>query len=173
MKKIFELIRALVIIVFSIFLVINAQDLSNTISVIIGIIIAVSSVGELLTYIKIKDKALIINGIIGIIVGLIIAFNETLLKNVFSFVMGIFIILDCIKRWKECNIYVTEKNNKVLIYKVFLILGIILGLVCILGKFIIPDMIIRLIGIVLFIYGIIEFINFFIIGTENDIENIA
>ena len=173
MKKIFELIRAIVIIVFSIFLVINAQDLSNTISVIIGIIIAVSSVGELLTYIKIKDKALIINGIIGIIVGLIIAFNETLLKNVFSFVMGIFIILDCIKRWNECNIYVTEKNNKVLIYKVFLILGIILGLVCILGKFIIPDMIIRLIGIVLFIYGIIELINFFIIGTENDIENIA
>jgi uncharacterized membrane protein HdeD (DUF308 family) len=39
-------------------------------------------------------------------------------------------------------------------------IGVFIGLMCIVGKFLLPDMIIKYVGILLIVYGIINIINF-------------
>ena len=74
---------------------------------------------------------------------------------------------------KKYNLYLLCSGIvSIIMFVSLLIIDIIFGILCILGNIIIPDLIVMFIGLLLFTYGIVETINFFIVGKEHDIENI-
>ena len=169
MSKVFELLKAILFIVLGILIVIDASHLTNFIAIVIGVVIIIFSVLQILSGLTISFR-MVINGIIGVIVGVLIVTNATLVKDLFSIILGVIITLTCLN-----NLFLVDKSipkREAIIYRIILIIDIIFGILCIVGSIVIPDLVILFIGILLFIYGVIETINFFIAGKENDIENI-
>ncbi len=172
MKKIWEILGALCICVFGIYLVMCADNLTDLISLIIGVIMVVSGIGEIINYFSGRHLSSVANGIFEVVLGIIICLHLSFLKDLFTILIGIVLICSNIMRLYIYISYEKETSKKVTGYKVLSIVGIIFGILCVALHFIIPDMILRIIGVLLFIYGIIEVINVFIEGKDNDIENI-
>ena len=169
MSKVFELLKAILFIVLGILIVIDASHLTNFIAIVIGVVIIIFSVLQILSGLTISFRT-VINGIIGVIVGVLIVTNATFVKDLFSIIIGVIITLTCLN-----NLFLVDNSipkREAIIYRIILIIDIIFGILCIVGSIVIPDLVILFIGILLFIYGVIETINFFIAGKENDIENI-
>ena len=169
MSKVFELLKAILFIVLGILIVIDASHLTNFIAIVIGVVIIIFSVLQILSGLNISFRT-VINGIIGVIVGVLIVTNATFVKDLFSIIIGVIITLTCLN-----NLFLVDNSipkREAIIYRIILIIDIIFGILCIVGSIVIPDLVILFIGILLFIYGVIETINFFIAGKENDIENI-
>ena len=57
-------------------------------------------------------------------------------------------------------------NTKMTSSIVLSIIGIIIGIMCIVGKFLVPDIIVTYIGVMLILYSVISIINIIIIGRK-------
>lgn len=170
MSKVFELLKAILFIILGILIVVDASHLTNFMAVVLGIIIIIFSALQIVTGI-IENIKLVINGVVGIIIGALIITNAAFIKDLFSIILGVVITLTCINNLLFVNKNIDKKEAT--IYRVILIIDIIFGILCIVGNIVIPDLVVVFVGLLLFTYGVVELINFFIAGKENDIENIA
>lgn len=169
MSKVFELLKAILFIILGILIVVDASHLTNFIAIVLGIIIIIFSALQIVSGIT-ENFRFIINGIVGIILGALIITNASFIKDLFSIILGVVITLTCLN-----NLFLVDKSidkKEAIMYRIILIIDIIFGILCIVGNIIIPDLVVVFVGLLLFTYGVVEMINFFIAGKENDIENI-
>lgn len=169
MSKVFELLKAILFIILGILIVVDASHLTNFIAIVLGIIIIIFSALQIVSGIT-ENLRFIINGIVGIILGALIITNASFIKDLFSIILGVVITLTCLN-----NLFFVDKSidkKEAIMYRIILIIDIIFGILCIVGNIIIPDLVVVFVGLLLFTYGVVEMINFFIAGKENDIENI-
>ena len=157
-EKITDIIMAILVILFGLFLVIWADEVTNAMSIVIGILIILYGIRKIYEYFTFKvDTGNIIIGIISIVFGLFLTINLSFIKELISFIIGIYILLISINSLITIlKLNSAAKYNKSIILTV---IGIIIGFLCIIGKFIIPDLFLRFTGIMIIGFGIINILN--------------
>lgn len=161
-----EVIVSLILALFGVFLIIWADEVTNIFSICAGIVIILYGIVKIVNYFQKKDDILdLILGIIVIVLGGVLVFNASLLKEIISFVIGLYIVITC----GASLISAIKKQNKSSI--ILSSIGVFIGIMCILGKFIVPDIFLKLIGWLLVGYGGISIVNAVLLNTEKTSES--
>ena len=149
-----------VLLALGIALVIWADKVTSLISIIIGATFLALAAYNLIAYLRVENRdakefpKLVTAIALGIAGGFLIIQNG-LIKEVISIVVGIFLLVESIFRLQDA--LESKKSNPN--YKNPLILsvvGIVLGMLCIFGKVIIPDLMLQVFGIILIIFSIVD-----------------
>ena len=163
-KKISDVVLAICLLVFGIFLIIWAERITKIVSIMLGIVGILYAIMMFVNYFKKNDKTFgntlnFIYGIFILVIGCILVFRVNFLKELISFIVGIYIVLSSTLKLHE--ILVLQKKDNVKLKKPLIItlVLIFLGLLCILGKFLIPDLIVRVMGGILVVYSIMMIVN--------------
>ena len=147
-----------------------ADKVTNLVSILIGIVFIIYGLYMIIYYFRINNKNGIDNfklvyGIIAMVFGGILVIKTSFLKELISFVIGIYIVLASIFKMQEA-IDLKDKYpgySKPLIVS---IIGLIIGLLCTIGKFIIPDIINMIIGLMLMVYSVLDIISLVMISVN-------
>lgn len=173
MKKGFlsEALMLLCVLILGVCLTIWADKVTSLVSILLGCLALVYGISAMVSYFKNEDKIIydrmqFIFGIIVLFVGLVLIFKVNFLKELVSFVIGMYIFVSSLLRLQECMIITKNSNIKMMPAIILSIVGILIGLLCIIGKFLVPDMIVTYIGIMLIIYSIVDFIELIIIRRK-------
>jgi len=163
-KKISNVILVMCILILGILLIIWADKITNIFSILLGILAIIYGIITFINYFKTKDKTFgnmlsFIYGIIILVMGFILVFRVDFLKELISFVVGIYIVLSSLFKLHEILVLQKDSNIKLTSSIVITIILVFLGILCICGKFLIPDIIIRFIGIILVIYSVMFILN--------------
>ncbi len=163
-KKVSEIVLAICLLVFGMFLIIWAERITKIVSIMLGIVGILYAIMLFVNYFKKNDKTFgntlnFIYGIFILVIGCILIFRVNFLKELISFIVGIYIVLSSTMKLHE--ILTLQKKDNVNMKKPLIItlVLIFLGLLCILGKFLIPDLMVRVMGVILVIYSIMMIVN--------------
>lgn len=147
-----------------------AQEITNLVSIVVGVVLILYGLWMTIYYFRDKDKNAISNfklvyGIGALVFGIILVTKTSFLKELISFVIGIYIVLASIFKMQEAlslkDIYIGYKKPLILS-----IIGLVIGILCIVGKFIVPDVVNMIIGLVLMIYSILDIISTIMINLQ-------
>lgn len=159
------------VLLVGICLILWAEKVTNFVSISLGCLICLYGIITIVSYFKVKDKLFndtlhFIYGIFILVIGSVLIFRVDFLKELISFIVGIYIVLASII--KLYDVIITRKNNSVKLTGslVLSIIGLLIGLLCIAGKFLIPDIILKFIGYMLVVYSLIDTSNLIIIGKN-------
>lgn len=157
--KINEIIISIFIFIIGLCIFIWADKVTNTFSLIIGAVLIAYSLLSGITYFKNKETNTmsILATVVLFVMGLILIIRPSIISEIISFIVGIYILLSSLS-----NLNITLNNKQSKKYHLNLVLsivGIFLGILCILGKILIPDLILRYLGLMLMIYSIIDIIG--------------
>ena len=149
----------------------TADKVTNIVSIFLGILAILYSIIVFVNYFRnnsklMNDRLSFIYGIIILVIGFVLIFRVDFLKELISFVIGIYVILTSILKLHESIVLSKNSNTKMTSAIVLAIIGIFLGILCIVGKLLFPDIIIKYIGIMLILYSIISIVNTVIIGRK-------
>lgn len=152
----------IILLVFGVCLLIWADKVTNFISITIGIIFILYGVYNFIDYIraaaKEKRSSSIIVGIGLVIAGAFLCTQTGFIKEAISFIIGIFIILISLVRLSDAMRLRTFSNA----YRwpmMLSIIGIIAGVLCIIGKIMISDIFIQILGVMLIIFAVSNIAN--------------
>ena len=166
MKKniISEIAMLICLLLLGVSLVIWADKVTNIASIILGIIAILYGVIIFVNYIRNQDKLMndrltFIYGIVLMVIGFVLVFKVGLLKELISFIIGLYIIFSSI-------IKLSENTGKIKGVTILAIIGILVGILCIAGKFLIPDIIVTYIGIMLIIYSIVGIVQLILLNKK-------
>ncbi len=149
-----------VLLALGIALVIWADKVTSLISIIIGATFLALAAYNLIAYLRVENRdakefpKLVTAIALGIAGGFLIIQNG-LIKEVISIVVGIFLLVESIFRLQDA--LESKKSNPN--YKnplILSVIGIALGMLCIFGKVIIPDLMLQVFGIILIIFSIVD-----------------
>ena len=149
-----------VLLALGIALVIWADKVTSLISIIIGATFLVLAAYNLIAYLRVENRDMkempkLVSAIaLGIAGGFLIIQNG-LIKEVISIVVGIFLLIESIFRLQDA--LESKKSNPN--YKnplILSIVGIVLGMLCVFGKIIIPDLMLQVFGIILIVFSIVD-----------------
>ena len=159
------------ILVLGICLIIWADKVTSLVSILLGSIIVLYGIISIISYFKVKDKVFndtlhFVYGIFILVIGSVLIFRVDFLKELISFIIGIYIVLASIIKLYEYIIVRKNNNIKLTSSLVLSIIGLILGILCIVGKFLVPDIIVIVIGYILVIYSLVDTSNIVILGKN-------
>ena len=166
-----ELIMYACILILGICLVLWADKVTSMVSTVLGIVAIGYSIFGFYNYFigrdkKIADDLQLVYAITMLVIGIVLILKGDFLKEVISFIIGIYILISSTIRLKE-TIQVGKSINKKLTTGIVLsIMGIFLGVMCILGKFLVPDIIVTYIGILLILYSVVSVVNLVIVRSK-------
>lgn len=168
-----SLISSIIFFILGAILFTSADSVIKTVSIIIGIILAVSSLAELIIYIlerkkedRIPKKVRLVYSIISLILAIIFIFFSNIVEQFIRFIVGAWILFTGIIRF----INVISMNTKSRKFIPLLIVSLLLmgvGIYTIVWG----DVILSTIGIIMMIYAAIEIIGY-IAYTKDTMEPI-
>ena len=163
-KKMSDIVLAICLLVFGIFLVIWADRITKMVSILLGIVGILYAVMMFINYFKVKDKTFgntlsFVYGIFILVIGFILIFRVNFLKELISFIVGIYIVLSSTLKLHEILSLQKKDNVKLNSSVIMTLVLILLGILCICGKSLVPDMIVRFIGVILVIYSVMFIVN--------------
>lgn len=97
--------------------------------------------------------------------GILLVSRAGFIKEAISFIIGIYIILTCSAQLLNIST-IRHKTGLVVGSYLWPTLGIIIGILCISGQFIIPNELVRLTGIALIVYAIVYLTGFAVFRKE-------
>ena len=163
-RKLSESLVSICMAIFGVCLVAWADNVTNIISMLLGIVVIVYGVTRIINYLHDKDNITdLIFGILVLVIGGVLVFRASFLKELISFIIGIYILISSASSF----VYVMKNNKENKNSIILSIIGIVIGLLCILGKFLIPDIMLQLVGILMIIYGVVNIVNIFLIDNNN------
>ena len=165
-EKIVDIFISLCLFIVGMSLLLWAEKVTNTVSQILGATMIIYGLYIAFNYYRSKDKksADVILAIILIVCGIILVVKPSIVTELISIVIGAYVILASIVRLRFV-LEVKENTNYKLGYGLS-ILGIILGILCIVGKLLIPNIVLQFVGIILIIYGITNIINIVMLPSK-------
>ena len=174
MKKniISSLLILIALFIFGLSLVIWAENVTNIVSIVFGCITIIYGLAILIDYIRkdiktLNDNLKLIFGIITIVLGGILVFKTDFLKELISFIIGIYVVLTSLLKLQETMNVQKSLGIKLTKNIIISVVEIIIGVLCIFGKFIVPDFFVKFIGIMLMIYSVLGIYNQIIISKNN------
>ena len=173
MKKEFltETLMLVCTLILGVCLTVWADKVTTLVSILLGSLAVLYGIAAFINYFGNQEKIMhdrmqFIFGIVVLVIGFVLIFKVDFLKELVSFIIGIYIVLSSVLKLKECLDIKRKLNVKITGALVLSILGIVIGVMCIIGKFIISDMIVKYIGIMLIIYSVISFIELVMIKRK-------
>ncbi len=165
-KKLKDIFLSLGLLVVGICLLLWAEKVTNTVSIILGIVAIIYSGTILVPALKNKkgDNSEIALAAVLFVAGLVLLIKPSIIGETISFVIGIFIIIMSASKLKANLDLKKSKNNN--LGMILSIIGFIIGLMCLLGKLIIPDLILKFIGVMLIIYSATNIIDTIILPSK-------
>ncbi len=157
--KINEILVSICLFILGLCIFIWADKVTNTISLFFGVILIIYSLFNGIIYFKNKENNVIniLSTVILLVIGIILISRPSIISEIISFVVGIYILLSSLSK---LNITLNNKqNNKYHLNLILSIVGILLGILCILGKILVPNLILRYLGLMLMIYSIIDIVG--------------
>ena len=164
--KFSKIVLSLGTLAIGIFVLLGADKVTTTAAMLFGICLVVYGlINGLTVYKKEPDNTgkLVCQILIGI-VGIVLIIKPNIISEIISFVIGIYIMFSSLVSLK---LVLDNKSSKK--YKMGLILsiaGIVIGFLCILGKLLIPNLILRFLGAALIVYSVIAIMNIIIIPSK-------
>ena len=168
-SRVSDVFVSVCIFVAGIFLLLWADKVTNMVSQILGTVSIIYGAYQLILYFKSQDKKVVslIYAIIFLVIGIILVARPTIVSEIISFIIGIYILLMSLK-----NIGLALESKDGPNYKLGVCLGIaelIIGVLCIVGKMLIPNIVLRFVGLLLVIYGIINIIDSVVVPRNKNI----
>ena len=153
-KTLGDIFFSIVIAILAGILIFKADEMINMATLILGITFIIYSIYNLFCDIKATKKSLISisKGIIILVLGILLVIHPSFINDFITLVIGIYILLVNISNLLHPN------NNKV-ITKIISIIGIIVGLLCVVGKFLPINFIFQLTGMFLLVSSIINIVE--------------
>ncbi len=155
------------IFVIGLCLLLWAEKVTNLVSQIFGTVLILYSIYQIILYVKsdIKKILILLYTILFLVIGIILVVRPTIVSEIISFVIGVYIILMSVKNIGLALEFKDSPN-----YKLGVCLGIaeiIIGILCVLGKMLIPNIVLRFIGLLLVIYGVINIIDAIVVPRKD------
>lgn len=158
------------LLILGITLLIWADKVVSGISVAIGALFILYAVYNFIAYLRSEksgsDIAKLIAGIAMLIAGIYLITQTNFIKEIISFVVGVFIIIESMIRLQDSlKLRKTHKD----IAKAPLILssiGLTCGVLCILGKILIPDIFLQILGVMLILFSFADISGFLTIRKK-------
>lgn len=150
----------IVLLALGIALVIWADKVTSLISIIIGATFLALAAYNLVAYLRVENRDVkevpkLITALALGIAGAFLIIQNGFIKEVISIIVGIFLLVESIFRLQDAleskKINPNYKNALILS-----VIGIALGMLCILGKIIIPDLLLQVFGIILIVFSIVD-----------------
>ena len=159
------------ILILGISLVVWADKVTNIVSVLLGVMAILYGIIVFVNYFRKQDKLfsdtmMFTYGIVLFVMGIILIFKVEFLKELISFVIGIYITLTSAMRLHETITVSRASNKKMTPALVLSIVGIVVGLLAITLKLIFPDLIVQYIGVLLIIYSVVNMVNVIMIRRK-------
>lgn len=152
----------LALLFFGFCLLIWADTVMNFVSITLGIIFILYGLYNFVDYNRSakvqQNSSSVITGILLIIAGLFLATQTSFIKESISFIVGLFILLISLARLREATLLRTHGIGGYL-PTLLSFIGIFAGALCIVGKIIISDVFIQLLGAMLIIFAISNIIS--------------
>lgn len=167
-NQISDILGSLFITIFGICLVAWADSITKLLSIAIGTVFVLFGAVRIINYYKNRELNNIFDlvfAIILLVIGGVLIFRASFLKEMISFIVGIYIILASINGFINALKVYNENhkmNKPMIMYGICLVIGVL----CALGKFILPDIILQFIGVLMTIYGIMSIISSLLVGNE-------
>lgn len=148
------------------------DEIISTLSMIVGIILAVSGIVEIIVYVVNKKKQIdylapVIRGIIFIGLSILFIFGANIINQVVRFVVGAWILFSGINRLIQ-TLAISKRSKKFLPLLLVSILLIAIGVYSI----VYGDVIISTIGIIMMVYSAIDIIGY-IFYTKDEVKQEA
>ena len=158
-KKIFApIIIDVLMLALGISLLIWAGTITNIISMTIGVIFMLYAAYNFIAYFRIKEKRprdvpMLITAIALLVAGIFLFTQTDFIKESISFIVGIFIILESMLRMQDALIFRKSHPDSYKVPFILAFIGLICGVLCILGKILIPDIMFQMLGAMLVIFA--------------------
>lgn len=163
-----SLLSSILFFILGAILFTSADKVMSTISIIIGIILATSSVISLVIYFfqtkngfGFAKKGNLIFGLLTLILAIIFIFFSNIVEHFIRFIVGAWILFTGIIRLINV-LSMNNKNNKFISLLLVSILLIIVGVYTIL----VGDVILSTIGIIMMIYAVIEIVGYILYSKD-------
>lgn len=138
--------------------VVWSDKVTEWIAVALGVLALIAAAVRAIKFFRAKPEERTTMGLFGVIflaaVGVLLVSRADFIKEAISFIIGLYIVLSC--SVQLLNLSALRRKNIALTGSfTWYIIGIIIGILCITGQFIVPDALATLTGIALIIYGIV------------------
>ncbi len=149
-----KIVTSIALLFVGICFIVWADKITDWIATLFGILALFYAFVKTIKFVKTEPEKRTTLPLIYIVlsaaVGIMLVSHADFIKEVISFAVGIYIILTCSVQLLGMS-KVRHRNGSL----VWPIIGIVVGVLCITGHFIIPNEIARIIGIALIIYAIV------------------
>ncbi len=154
----------IIMLVLGITLLIWADKVVNGISIAIGALFVLYAAYNFIAYIRSEktgaDIAKLIAGIAMLIAGIFLITQTDFMKAIISFVVGIFIIIESMIRLQESLKLRKTHREAAKVPLILSSIGLVCGVLCILGKLLIPDIFLQILGVMLILFSFADISGF-------------
>jgi len=163
-----KIVSSIALLCVGVCFVVWADKVTEWIAILFGVISLVYAIVRAIKFFKTDPEKRTTLPLFYIILsataGILLVSRANFIKEAISFVVGVYIILTCSVQLLGIS---TARHKSGLLLGSYLwpMLGIIVGILCITGQFIIPDELARLTGIALIIYAIVYLTGFTVFKT--------
>lgn len=149
-----------VMLVLGVCLLIWADKVTSFISIAFGILMLIYAAYTIIDCLRTKQNSSskIITAIALCIAGLFLIIQNSFLKELVSAIIGIFIVIIGIVKLQNA-IHSKPYNPKYLTPLILALIEILCGVLCITGRFIVPDLILQFLGVLLIISSLSDIIG--------------
>lgn len=150
-----------ILLVVGVCLAIWADEVTNLISIILGILLTLIAAYYVIDYIRDKNRedgdgeiSKIIAAVFLTLIGCFFIFNASFIKEFISLVVGIGLAISGLSGLHDA--LDLRKSNPEDYKKplIFAILSVVFGALCILGKLVVPDLMLRILGAMMILFSI-------------------
>ena len=161
----------LIIIALGVCLIAWAGQFTSIISIVIGILFGLYGLYDILAYLRAKesnrDISRVIAGIALLAGGAFLILQNGFIKDFISVFVGICIIVESLSKFQDT---MALKSAGFKDYKrplIFSIIGIVCGVLCVVGKIIVPNLFLQILGVMMIIFSVSNIVTAHILG-KND-----
>lgn len=161
-KKIFTINQYLsfILLLFGVILVIKPDDTVTFISNLVGVILLIIGLSSIIKYVKFLCDIDIIFGVVSTVLGLVLLLNPVAVLSILPFTLGFYITVNGITKLRYAFDLKKYKGKDYINILVMSVLTIICGLILIIRPFSGVTFVIRIIGIILIVYSLIDIVNY-------------
>jgi len=147
----------IILLILGIALLIWADKVVNGISIAIGSLFVLYAVYNFIAYFRSEKKAAditkLIAGIAMIIAGGFLIVQTNFIKEIISFIVGIFVIFESMIKLQD-SLKLRKANKEAAKMPLILsVISLVCGVLCIFGKILIPDIFLQILGVMLIIFS--------------------
>lgn len=153
-----KVVSSLALFCVGICFVVWADAVTDWLAIALGVIALIYAIVVLIKFIRLpaelRTTLPLFYFVLSATAGVLLVTRANFVKEAISFIIGIYVILTCAVQLMNISELRRRTSEKIGSY-LWSIIGIVVGVLCVTGQFIIPDALARLTGVALIVYSIV------------------